>query len=203
MRKGIVASIIPLVFRLLISAIGFTWRDRHFVHTQLNDGYIYTLWHRYIIPLTYLYRKKNIGIVISQSSDGELINRVVQKLGFAPVRGSSSRGGGAALRQIVKRLRKGDVMAITPDGPRGPIYKADKGVAYASLVSGKAVVPVYVCARPAILLKTWDRMLIPLPFARVEVHIEEPIFPEQDEDVDRYLKRIERRLQELEDRCPE
>ncbi len=195
--------IFPTIIRMLITLFGITWRAEYSVHPQPESGFIYAFWHRYIIPLTWLYRKQDIGIVISQSTDGEIISRTVEKMGFGPIRGSSSRGGSAALRETVRRLRSGKVVAITPDGPRGPIYVADKGLAYAAKVAERPVLPVCVTARPAILLSSWDRMLIPLPFAKVHVTIEAPIYPEKDEDVDHFLNRVQTAMNELENNCSE
>ncbi|HEY0305629.1 MAG TPA: DUF374 domain-containing protein, partial [Longimicrobiales bacterium] len=91
-------------------------------------GVIYTLWHGRLLPLTYYHRRQNIATLISQSSDGEYIARVVERWGYTAIRGSSSRGGSGALREMVRLARAGRSMAITPDGPRGPRQQLKPGV---------------------------------------------------------------------------
>ena len=198
MKKFLKHHIVPLIIRVLIQVVGVTWRVKIISRGEIEGGLVYAFWHRYIIPLAYIYRNNGVGIIISQSSDGESISKVVQSLGFKSIRGSSSRGGSNALRKIVKVLKHDERVAITPDGPRGPIYNADKGVAYVSLISDKPVVPVVVYTKSAIILKTWDKTLIPLPFAKIEVHLNKPIYPEKGLVVETYLTEIENTLREME-----
>ena len=134
---------------------------------------IYAFWHRSLLLAAYRYRNLGIFILISASFDGELIARVVQRLGFVPVRGSSSRGGAAGLLQMDRRLREGGRCAVTADGPRGPVYVAKPGVTAmaqrdARRRQGSSEVSCFhIDPRRAWTLRSWDRFLIPKPFSRV------------------------------------
>ncbi|MFP4458243.1 MAG: lysophospholipid acyltransferase family protein [Candidatus Zixiibacteriota bacterium] len=169
-------KIYAFIIRSLLRCIGFTWRVKfELSHLPLNKRFIYIFWHRYILPLAYLYRNQDIGIIVSESKDGEIISQVILKMGYTPIRGSSSRGGSKALRKSVKFLRNDGVLAITPDGPRGPLYKAQKGFEIAAKMAKVKIVPICVEAKPAWRLKTWDKMLIPMPFAKITVRSKQPI----------------------------
>jgi hypothetical protein len=110
-------------------------------------------------------------IMISQSRDGERIARTVERLGWRPVRGSSSRGGGTALRAMVEAVSAGSVAAHVVDGPRGPARQVKRGLALLAQRSGAAIVPVYLGARRRLELRSWDRFHLPLPFTRVEIRL--------------------------------
>jgi lysophospholipid acyltransferase (LPLAT)-like uncharacterized protein len=130
---------------------------------------IFTLWHGRLLPLTWFHRSRNIVALISASADGEYITRVVQRWGYQVVRGSTSRGGGSALRELIRLLRQGRTIAITPDGPRGPRQKLKPGVLAAAQLSGFPLLPVSAGAGSAWWFEGWDRFLVPRPFTTVRV----------------------------------
>ncbi|PWS38406.1 hypothetical protein DFH01_03730 [Falsiroseomonas bella] len=105
-------------------------------------------------------------ILVSQHRDGRFIGAAVERFGFRMVYGSSSRGGGQALLEMMRILERGDPVAITPDGPRGPRRRAAPGVAQLAALSGAAVLPLGGATRHHRLLPSWDRMMLPLPFGR-------------------------------------
>ena len=114
------------------------------LHTQPPENHcIYVFWHRNIIPLMYLHRRQEIAIIVSPSKDGELIAAPAELLGYTAIRGSSSRGGTAALLKSVK-LAEGHTIAITPDGPRGPREQLKKSVLFLAYHTGLPIVPVAV-----------------------------------------------------------
>jgi lysophospholipid acyltransferase (LPLAT)-like uncharacterized protein len=131
--------------------------------------HIFTLWHGRLLPLTYLHRNQGVSTLISQSADGEYIARLVERWGYHAIRGSSSRGGGTALREIVKDARAGKSIAVTPDGPRGPRQKLKRGVLTAAQLSGIPLLPVSAAATRAWWIEGWDRFLVPKPFSRLYV----------------------------------
>ena len=142
---------------------------------RAGEPVLYTLWHGRLLPLTYVHRHRGIGALISQSRDGEYIARVVEGWGYEPIRGSTSRRGGQALREIVKRVRgRGQSIAFTPDGPRGPRQKLQPGVITAAQLSGGVILPVTAGASRAWWVGGWDRFCIPKPFAVVHVVYGEP-----------------------------
>lgn len=130
---------------------------------------IFALWHGELLPLLWQHRGENIAIVISEHRDGEIIARIAESLGYATVRGSSSKGGSRALIGLIREIAAGRDGAITPDGPRGPARVFAPGAAVASQRTGAAIVPIRAAASRAWRLKSWDRFLIPKPFARVDV----------------------------------
>lgn len=157
----------------------------------LDGGKILCGWHGRSFLAATDWRMRGYWVMISHSRDGEIQNRVFQSLGFNIIRGSTGRGGERALVEAVKVLRKGATMAMTPDGPRGPSGVLQSGVMFMALKSGAALVPIGISARPRILAKSWDRYLVPLPFARAYLVAGEPIYlkpgssPEEQEEVRR------------------
>ena len=133
------------------------------------DADVYVFWHRALLMAAYRYRNLGIHILISASFDGELIARVVERLGFVAVRGSSSRGGAAGLLALTRAREAGRKVAITADGPRGPVYLAKPGAAAVARRTGSTASCFYLHAERAWLLKSWDRFVIPKPFSRVRV----------------------------------
>jgi lysophospholipid acyltransferase (LPLAT)-like uncharacterized protein len=127
-----------------------------------------------LIP-AYLFRRVPAAIMISQHGDGELIAQVEQRLGrHVPVRGSTTRGGARAFLEIVQQ--QGDIAwAITPDGPRGPRGRVHDGVVLLASESGRAIQPAGFAASRAWRTRSWDRFVIPRPFARIAGYIAEPL----------------------------
>lgn len=159
----------------LIRLLAMTWRMR-----PVNDGdvraarasgqrVIFTLWHGELLPLLWYHRNQGIAVVISEHRDGEIIARIAERLGYATVRGSSSRGASRALIGLMRALESGHDGAVTPDGPRGPAHVFAPGAAIASQRTGVPLLPVRAGASRAWRLKSWDRFLVPKPFATVRV----------------------------------
>ena len=147
----------------------------HFAPHGAGASAVFGFWHEYLPLMPALamlarrspaYRPTPICTLVSQHHDGQFIGAVVRQFGIEPVLGSSSRGGANGLRQLLHLLQRGAMIGITPDGPRGPRRVAAPGVAQ---LPALACVPVLPCAARTsrrIVLKTWDRMGIPLPFGR-------------------------------------
>ena len=135
--------------------------------SQIPGPVVYAFWHRCLLSCAYYFRGQKIAILISRSFDGELIARTVERLGFIAIRGSSSRGGAMALKQIADEYARGTRCAITADGPRGPNMIAKPGTAQFAQLVKTWVGTFYVLPLRAWELRTWDRLLIPKPFSRV------------------------------------
>jgi lysophospholipid acyltransferase (LPLAT)-like uncharacterized protein len=162
-----------------IQIIGRPYHERYVCG---QDKVVGATWHRGAIFLVWFFRKARPMVMFSRSKDGELLATFAECLGVIPVRGSSSRGGRAALKAMVRHLKEpGDRKAATVvDGPRGPRYRVKKGMIMAAMLAEVPLLPIMVSARPALTLKgTWDRTLIPLPFSRVIVSYDKPwkMFP--------------------------
>jgi lysophospholipid acyltransferase (LPLAT)-like uncharacterized protein len=130
---------------------------------------VFVLWHGRLLPLAWLHRGQGVVGLVSRSEDGELITRILRRWGFGAVRGSSSRGGSAALRQLVGHLEAGRSLALTPDGPRGPRQQMKPGALLAACAAGAPLIPVAAGCDRAWWFGTWDRFLVPKPFARIRV----------------------------------
>jgi lysophospholipid acyltransferase (LPLAT)-like uncharacterized protein len=168
--------------KYLLSFIGLTSKITYDIHPQTDAFFrerrpiIYTFWHRYQLLLCYDRRGRGINVLVSQSKDGELIARVLLMFGFKCVRGSSSRGGVAALLKMIELLRSGDWGAFTPDGPRGPFRSVQPGVVAAAQKSGAPIIPIGWAGTKVKTLNTWDKFLIPLPFGRYHIVYGEPLY---------------------------
>jgi len=147
------------------------------------------------------FRKRGYWVIISQSRDGELQNRVFSKLGFQVIRGSTGRGGVRAAVEAIRALKGGSIMAMTPDGPRGPSGVVQGGVMLMAHKSGAALVPVGISAYPRYLARSWDRYLVPFPFARAAVIFGDPVVvpaSSTPEEVEEIRVRFEQTLHEIE-----
>jgi lysophospholipid acyltransferase (LPLAT)-like uncharacterized protein len=128
---------------------------------------IYCFWHRCVIPVAYRYRNRKIAVMTSRSFDDEYMARIIKKFGFEAVRGSSSRGAVEALMGMKQNLARGNPVAFTSDGPRGPVYLAKPGQILLAKKTGRWIVCFHFAVERAWVLNSWDRMIIPKPFSRV------------------------------------
>jgi lysophospholipid acyltransferase (LPLAT)-like uncharacterized protein len=162
----------------LVRGLGATWRLRVSGEDPFASGapFIGAVWHRGLLVAAHTWRDREIAVAVSRSGDGEMVAAVLHRLGFAESpRGSSSRGGAAALREMARRIRAGHVVAILPDGPRGPAGVAKPGAVALAGLAGVPIVPVGIGARPCRRLGSWDRAMLPAPFARVHCHYGPPL----------------------------
>lgn len=145
---------------------------------------IYAFWHNRILGITAAFRRcypsgrRGVLVLTSASRDGMWLGEVASRLGMGAVRGSSSRRGATAMRELLERVAEGYDIAITPDGPRGPVYQAGPGLAYLAAKARIPIVPVTARFHRAWRLKTWDRFTIPKPFSKMEVTIGHSVFLE-------------------------
>src|SRR5262245_25275378 len=130
-----------------------------------------------MLPLAVLHRHEGIAVLVSRHRDGELITRVIERLGFVAARGSSTRGGEAGVRGMLSWAGQDRQLAVTPDGPRGPAEQVKPGALYLAERTGRRMVPIGVAAHPVRALRSWDRFRIPWPFARVMVTHGAPFEP--------------------------
>jgi len=112
----------------------------------------------------------------SRSRDGEYIARFIQRFGYGAARGSSSRGAGRALAEMVECLESGIDVAFTIDGPRGPVYVAKDGAVILARHTGHAILPFHITMKRYIEAPSWDRLQIPMPFSRAVMLIGEALF---------------------------
>jgi hypothetical protein len=132
---------------------------------------IFPFWHRCVFAAAYAWRDMRMRVMTSRSFDGEYIARIIQKLGFVAVRGSSSRGAVGALLGTRREIEQGFSVAFTIDGPRGPRYVAKPGPVLLAKITGAPIVPFYIALENPWVLNTWDQFMIPKPFSRVLMRV--------------------------------
>jgi lysophospholipid acyltransferase (LPLAT)-like uncharacterized protein len=169
-------------------------------HAIYEKPVIYSFWHRAVFASAWLWRKTGIAVMVSRSFDGEYIARTIEKLGFVAVRGSSSRGGAAALLGLKSQLGQGNLVAFTIDGPRGPQYVAKPGPVLLSRTSAFPMVAFYVALSDAWVLNTWDAMTIPRPFSKALVRFSAKIQVPADAESEAQVAEFHRQLQAALDR---
>jgi lysophospholipid acyltransferase (LPLAT)-like uncharacterized protein len=162
---------------------------------QRGEHFILAFWHRHLLLMPYAYRGRKISVLVSQSTDGELIARTVARLGIDSSRGSSSRGGIAGMRSLLRKAAEGWDIAFTPDGPRGPLREVQAGVILAAAATGLPILPVAVAATRAKLLRSWDRFVVPLPFSTVHFVYGEPLAVARRGDTVEAAAELKRRLE--------
>lgn len=167
--------------RGLLAALGRSWRlelrhaDAWRAVKAQGRPVVFALWHGDLLPLVWAHRDQGVRVLISEHADGEIIARVCEACGLGAVRGSTSRGAARALLQLVRELGAGHDLAVTPDGPRGPARTVQPGVLVAAHRGRAPIVPIAVRVSGAWRLRSWDRFLIPTPFARVVVAYGDPV----------------------------
>lgn len=135
---------------------------------------IVAFWHGEILGSAWFFRDQGMTTMVSEHSDGEIIARLVARWGIDSIRGSTSRGAGRVLLQMIRLVEAGTCFAITPDGPRGPAGVPQSGVLLASVRTGAPIFPVRISASRTWRMRSWDRFMIPKPFAKVTVTFGEP-----------------------------
>ncbi len=192
---------------VLLLAFGKTWRITWVGNESLREirdrggRVLYASWHKNILPLAYFYRKQGIHIMISEHRDGEFIARTVKRLGFHPLRGSSTRGGSKALFEMSQVGKRGFDAAITPDGPKGPKHEVQAGTVVIASRANLPVVPVAVSVTPCWKLKSWDNFIIPKPLSKVVISIGKPLhLPEKFEEfeIESLCQRVKEHLDQNE-----
>jgi lysophospholipid acyltransferase (LPLAT)-like uncharacterized protein len=186
----------------LLSTVRFTvhHQDRFERFVARGEPVLFAVWHGRLLPLAYFHRGRGIAGLISQSRDGEYIARLIEGWGFTAIRGSTSRGGKEALREMVRQSEAGHTIAVTPDGPRGPRQKLQLGVLIAAQRTGLPILPVAAGCDRAWWPGGWDRFCVPKPFSRVTVLYGEPQWVPRDadeEDVRRQALEVERYMNAL------
>jgi lysophospholipid acyltransferase (LPLAT)-like uncharacterized protein len=159
---------------------------------RLGKGLIYTFWHREIFAATWFWRKRGIVVMTSRNFDGEYIARIIRWHGYGAARGSSSKGAGRALVEMIRCLRGGLDTAFTIDGPRGPRYVAKRGSVILSRASGAAILCFHIAVRSAyVFRKTWDQTQFPYPFSKAAVFIAPPIVVSPDASDDDQTRKLQ------------
>lgn len=179
-HQRLAAILIGIFIRAVTVTIRFRLDDRSAPFNGAPGGkFIFAVWHNRLALCLMLYRRyavrsepdRRMAAIVSASRDGGMLARILEHFNVEPVRGSSSRRGGQALREMVSCAEQGCDLGITPDGPRGPCYQVQEGVISTAQLTGLPIVPASYHLYWKIRLKSWDRFQVPLPFSRCVVTI--------------------------------
>ena len=164
-----------------MSLVGATlrWRVEGLEHydaaVRAGRQPILGFWHGRILPATVYFRDRGIVVMTSRNFDGEWIARIIERFGYGSARGSSTRGGPQALREMARSLRAGTPVGFTLDGPRGPARQAQPGALWLAGATGHPVLPFHLEASRAWTARSWDGTQVPKPFSIVALTMGEPL----------------------------
>ena len=181
MRVSLPPSLVAGTLGPLLSLLARTWRietvgvEPWQALATAGRPYVLLSWHDVLLPLLWEHRRRGITIVVSEGREGRYLAAYARRLGYRESRGSSSRGGVRALLGAVKALQAGGAAAFTPDGPRGPRRVFKEGVLLAAQRGKADLVALHAGADRRWRLRSWDRMLVPRPFARVRIAYGSPV----------------------------
>lgn len=176
LRRWLTARVGPTLVRWL----AWTWRievvapERWTGLVEARQAYVLLSWHESLLPVLWHHRRRGIAALVSEARDGQYLARLAELLGYRLIPGSSTRGGVKALKGAIRALEDGVPVGLTPDGPRGPRRVVKPGVIAAAGRGQAVILPVHAEARPAWRARSWDRFLVPPPFARVRLAYGEP-----------------------------
>ncbi len=189
--KSFLLYLILKVYRLFVKIEV----KKEFDVDKYPDTLIFAFWHETILFLPFAApKKRKISILISTHRDGMLASKVIKYFGLGTVGGSSHRNPKKAFKEMLKKLRGGINIGITPDGPTGPRRKLKRGVLELSYLSKKGIVAVSCLPSNCFRLKSWDRMIIPKPFSKLTFTLHKPIFVQEKKEFDDKSETLKRAL---------
>lgn len=185
LQRPILTRFAYLLFKLWSSS----WRIKVVFHPEtqklIDEGHPISLahWHGDEIPLLSQVKRFKLATMTSTSKDGELIDFAIKKLGGSTARGSSTRGGIGALKGLIKLARNGYTCSLAVDGPKGPIYKVKPGILEIASLTRASLVPAAASTSFGLVLKkSWNKALLPWPFAKVVLTFDKPLPPQTSRD---------------------
>jgi lysophospholipid acyltransferase (LPLAT)-like uncharacterized protein len=196
----------PVLISGALRLLAWTVRIRYvnveelFGRWQRGEQMIGAFWHNRAVMMPVANRSRKLCIMNSQSRDGEIATRALARWGIRSVRGSATRGGVGGFLQLVRAYRDGCDLAVVPDGPRGPRCVVKAGVIHLARATGAPIFPVTYAATRRRQLRSWDRLIIPLPFSRIVYVAGEPLqVPRHatDTEVETLRQELEARLNRI------
>jgi lysophospholipid acyltransferase (LPLAT)-like uncharacterized protein len=194
--------------RLHFKSCRFTILGRQYEEEAMSYGgpILCTSWHFAFPAVIYHLRDKNGMVMVSLSRDGEWIARILKHLGYESARGSSNRGGSAALREVISFVKAGHHGGFIADGSQGPARIAQKGILTLSKFTQAPLVPVSMAARPCWRFRSWDRTVLAKPFSRIVLAFGPPIRVDRkasEEDLEKMRMDLQISLNALTQKCEE
>lgn len=199
----LIAVVAVLVFRCLFQTLRLRFHSDDSTNPYVSNGedrFIYCVWHDQLLIPIFGGRHRHTAALVSQNQDGGFVAAGLRSVGIVPVRGSSSRGGSQAMRQLIRKA-EGNHIVMTPDGPRGPRRKLAAGIVFLALHSGRAIVPTaFTCERGWRFGVGWTDLLVPKPFSIVHLLTGAPIQIPADADLRHEIKRVESEMHAMNQR---
>jgi len=209
-KKKLVAWWGPWLAYWVIKILGRTMRFEE-INPEIPRSFwekgisaIGAFWHGRLLMMPLAYKGTNLSFLVSPHRDGQVVGKALERFGFRPILGSTSRKGFSAFKKMIKANQNGFDIALTPDGPRGPRYQVQIGVMELAKLTGRPIVPCTFSASKRKIFKTWDRFLLPYPFSRGVFIWGEPIHVDPNGNRTHLEERralLERRLNELTERA--
>jgi lysophospholipid acyltransferase (LPLAT)-like uncharacterized protein len=202
-RTPIKFIVIPILLKWLMLLITFTcrvrWHDREYAEQFENSGspIVFGMWHNCSTFSPWAMQGRNLTCMVSASRDGEYIARLAALFGNRTIRGSSSKDSSAATRAVLKLLRAGESIALTPDGPRGPKYSVQPGVVWLAVAAKAPIVPFHIEASRQWVLNSWDNHRFPKPFSTIHIGFGKPIMIDRvlfKQDPEQATKRVQQSM---------
>jgi lysophospholipid acyltransferase (LPLAT)-like uncharacterized protein len=182
-KRSVPHFIVSWLAWLYVQFLAFTSRITVKGEGKYPGPAIYACWHRQQVLLIYLQRNRGLCGLVSKSKDGEYMARILKLFGFSFVRGSTTSGGFTSLRELIKAARGGYSLGITPDGPRGPVFKVKPGVIYLAQKAGIPIIPIACALSKKKIIRSWDRYQLPLPFGRIQAVYGAPLFVAKTDNI--------------------
>jgi len=204
--KKILYRLLEWIGPWIIRFIGYSLRVERVSSQAVEDlrrqggSFILCTWHGRLFLPVFWNRRQGIVAMVSQHADGEVISRIVKRLGYGTVRGSSTRGGKEAFYQLLAHLKNGGIGAMIPDGPTGPKYLLKAGTILLAQQAECPLVPLTFAAKPCWRLKSWDHMVLPKPFSRAILYYGDPINIPADlkaAELEAQRQKVERAMRDL------
>jgi len=182
LKRFLYRYVLPYIGFIIVKLLFFTYRIR-VLNPEIEENIykrgevpIYASWHQRLFIGTSFLAKRHIAVMISLSKDGDLIAKIVKMLGLYPVRGSSSKNGIEALRNLKRIIKDGVPIGHIVDGPKGPAREIKVGLLLIAKYSGMPILPIIISTEKKWCFNSWDRFIIPKPFSRIVVKFDKEIY---------------------------
>lgn len=169
-----------------------------------NERTVIAIWHDQLLPLSFSWRGRKMGTLASRSEDGDMISKQLERWGYIMARGSSSRGGARAVIELKRLMESGHDITLTVDGPRGPRHRVKPGIIFLAKQSGSPVIAVTMRVKHFKRFASWDKFVLPLPFARIDIHFSAPIYisdAKDEENIEKDRMMLEKKMLEHTREC--
>ena len=190
--------------RGILSTCKLSIENADYFEKRAREGknMIFVSWHNRLLVLPYyyyfLYKFSNLAMMVSQSKDGEIMKRLLEKYKIEAIRGSSSRGGSSAVKTMIRIAKSGKDTAVALDGSKGPCYEVQPGALLLAQITGLPLIPLTYDTTCKKVLSTWDKMIIPMPFGHIHAKFADPIFvPRDTKDLEPYRLKLQETMNNI------